>query len=31
MQEYIDEQHEKQEQALTLAELVEVAREDAAA
>jgi heterodisulfide reductase subunit C len=31
MQEYIDEQHEKQEQALTLAQLVEVAREDAAA
>ncbi|MDH3751357.1 MAG: heterodisulfide reductase subunit C, partial [Gammaproteobacteria bacterium] len=31
MQEYIDEQYEKQEQALTLAQLVEVAREDAAA
>jgi len=31
MQEYIDEQHTKQEQALTLAQLVEVAREDAAA
>jgi len=31
MQEYIHEQHEKQEEALTLAQLVEVAREDAAA
>jgi len=31
MQEYIDEQHEKQEHALTLAQLVDVAREDAAA
>ncbi|MDH3434382.1 MAG: hypothetical protein OEM60_11020, partial [Gammaproteobacteria bacterium] len=31
MQEYIAEQHEKQEQALTLAQLVDVAREDAAA
>ena len=31
MQEYIDEQHEKQEEALTLAQLVETAREDAAA
>ena len=31
MQEYIEEQHEKQEEALTLAQLVEVAQEDAAA
>jgi heterodisulfide reductase subunit C len=31
MQEYIDEQHEKQEHALSLAQLVENAREDAAA
>jgi heterodisulfide reductase subunit C len=31
MQEYIDEQHEKQEHALSLAQLVETAREDAAA
>jgi hypothetical protein len=30
MQEYIDEQHEKQEQALTLTQLVDVARKDAA-
>ena len=30
MREYIDEQHEKQEQALTLAEVIEVARKDAA-
>jgi hypothetical protein len=30
MQEYIDEQHEKQEEALTLAQLVDVARKDAA-
>jgi heterodisulfide reductase subunit C len=31
MQEYIDEQHEKQEQALSLAELVETAKNDVAA
>ena len=31
MQEYIDEQHEKQAQALTLAELVETAKQDVAA
>ena len=31
MQEYIDEQHEKQEQALSLAELVETAKRDVAA
>jgi heterodisulfide reductase subunit C len=31
IQEYIDEQHEKQEEALSLAELVEVAQKDAAA
>jgi acyl CoA:acetate/3-ketoacid CoA transferase len=30
MREYIDEQHEKQEKALTLAEMIEVARKDAA-
>ncbi len=31
IQEYIDEQHDRQEQALSLAELVEVAQKDAAA
>jgi len=31
MQEYIDEQHAKQEEALTLAQTIEVARRDAAA
>jgi heterodisulfide reductase subunit C len=31
IQEYIDEQHEKQTQALTLAELVETAKQDVAA
>ena len=31
IQEYIDEQHEKQEEALTLAQMIEVARDDAAA
>jgi hypothetical protein len=31
IQEYIDEQHEKQAQALTLAELVETAKQDVAA
>ncbi len=31
MQEYIDEQHAKQEEALTLAQTIEVARQDAAA
>jgi heterodisulfide reductase subunit C2 len=30
MREYIDEQHEKQDKALTLAEMIEVARKDAA-
>jgi hypothetical protein len=31
IQEYIDEQHEKQAQALSLAELVETAKQDVAA
>jgi len=31
MQEYIDEQHEKQEEALSLAQLVKTAQDDVAA